>query len=170
MNINPGFKRAFQEELERAELVALLLRESSANVRPSAVTAQPRTGVLPLSYAQERLWLLEQLGLVGSAYNLPAAVRIRGALAVGGLAGSFVSIVDRHEGLRTRFAVSDGSPIQVIDAAGQLVLQVEDLGGLPEGEREAQASWLRRRVRWIGTGCSGRICCGCLRTSTLRWW
>src|ERR1043165_3777174 len=139
MNINPGFKRAFQEELERAELVALLLRESSANVRPSAVTAQPRTGVLPLSYAQERLWLLEQLGFVGSAYNLPAAVRLRGGLDVAALERSFVSIVDRHEGLRTRFAVSDGSPIQVIDAAGQLVLQVEDLGGLPEGEREAQA-------------------------------
>ena len=82
--------------------------------------ARARPAVLPLSYAQERLWLLEQIGGLGSAYNMPAAVRLRGALDVAALERAFAAVVERHEALRTRFAVVDGSPVQVIDA-GRIV-------------------------------------------------
>ncbi len=79
------------------------------------LVAQPRSDALPLSYAQERLWLLEQIGGLGSAYNLPAAIRLRGELDVAALQRAFALVVERHEVLRTRFAVLDGSPVQVID-------------------------------------------------------
>ena len=73
--------------------------------------------------------MLEQIEAVGSAYNMAAAVRLQGVLDVAALERSFAAVVDRHEGLRTRFAVMDGSPVQVIDAAGSFVLPVEDLSG-----------------------------------------
>ncbi len=108
-----------------------------------ALVAQPRPDALPLSYAQERLWLLEQIGGLSSAYNLAAAVRLRGALDGAALERSFAAIVGRHEALRTRFAVVNESPAQVINPAGSFELAIEDLSELPEGERAAAA---RQRI------------------------
>ena len=105
----------------------------------AALVVQRRPDGLPLSYAQERLWLLEQIGGVGTAYHMPAAVRLQGDLDVVALERSFATIVERHEGLRTRFAVVDGGPVQVIEPAGLFGLQVEDLSELPECERDASA-------------------------------
>jgi amino acid adenylation domain-containing protein len=104
-----------------------------------ALLAQPRGAVLPVSYAQERLWLLEQIGGLGSAYNMRASVRLRGLLDVSALERTFAAIVERHEGLRTRFASDNGTPVQMIDPPGLFVLQGEDLSGLPEQERSAAA-------------------------------
>jgi amino acid adenylation domain-containing protein len=95
--------------------------------------------VVPLSYAQERLWLLEQMGGLGSAYNMPALVRLRGELNVGALERSFAAVVDRHEALRTRFVVEDGSPVQVIDPPDRFGLQVEDLSEVAAGDRAGVA-------------------------------
>ena len=78
---------------------------------------------------------------------MPAAVRLRGALDVAALERSFAAVVERHEGLRTRFAVVDGSPVQVIDPAGSFELAIEDLSELPEGERAVAA---RRAGQCIG--------------------
>ncbi len=107
------------------------------------LVAQPRSDALPLSYAQERLWLLEQIGGPGTAYNMPAAVELRGALNAAALQRAFAVIVGRHEVLRTRFAVMEGNPVQVIDPADRFELAIEDFGGRPEGERMAAA---RERV------------------------
>ncbi|HEY2571433.1 MAG TPA: condensation domain-containing protein, partial [Solirubrobacteraceae bacterium] len=79
------------------------------------MTAVPREGALPLSYSQERLWFLDQLGLVGSAYNMPTAVRLVGRLDVAALAGALSEVVRRHEALRTRIEGHEGSGVQVID-------------------------------------------------------
>jgi acyl carrier protein len=65
--------------------------------------AHARPELLPLSYGQERLWILEQLGLPGGAYTIPSAVRLEGALEVEALERTLTSIVERHESLRTRF-------------------------------------------------------------------
>jgi acyl carrier protein len=109
---------------------------------------QQRPDELPLSYAQERLWLLEQIEAAGSAYNLSAAVRLRGSLDVEALSRSFAAIVERHEGLRTRFAVVDGSPVQMIGEAGLFRLELEDLSGFAEEEREGNAlRWTSAYVR-----------------------
>jgi hypothetical protein len=71
---------------------------------------------IPLSFAQERLWFLHRLGIVGAAYNIPLIVRIRGEVNVDALNGAFLELIHRHESLRTRFDLVDGVPRQIIMA------------------------------------------------------
>jgi amino acid adenylation domain-containing protein len=96
----------------------------------------------PLSFAQQRLWLLDQLEPDTSTYNEHKAMRISGRLDVGALERSLNEIVRRHEALRTRFEMADGEPVQVIAPTMGVELPIEDLSGLPQAEREAEA--LRR--------------------------
>jgi acyl-CoA synthetase (AMP-forming)/AMP-acid ligase II/aryl carrier-like protein len=102
----------------------------------------PRDSPLPLSYAQQRLWFLEQLGLSRHAYNLLEAIRLRGPLQVAALEQSFQEIVRRHEVLRTTFTNVAGQPLQVIGPAIPFPLVVVELHDLPEGEREQQVHTL----------------------------
>jgi amino acid adenylation domain-containing protein/FkbM family methyltransferase len=102
-----------------------------------ALVAQLRPAVVPLSYAQERLWVLEQIGGLGSTYHIAAAVRLQGKLDIGALELSFATVVERHEVLRTRFAAAGGVPVQVVDPPGPFVLQMEIVSDLPEVERPA---------------------------------
>ena len=127
------------------ELILSVLRdrERARGLAKPALVVQLRPDVVPLSFAQERLWLLEQIGGVGSAYHIPASVRLRGTLDIGALERSFAAVVERHEGLRTRFEVADGSPVQVIDPPGLFELSIEDLSGLAE---DGRASAARERV------------------------
>ena len=97
---------------------------------------------LPLSFAQQRLWFLNQLVQGDVSYNIPGAVRIKGELEVRALERSLGEIVRRHESLRTRFLAVEGEPRQVIDEAGDVELAVVDLRGLEESEWEAE---VRRR-------------------------
>jgi amino acid adenylation domain-containing protein len=141
------------DELRRrkAEIVGFLqqARDLMGRALPPLV-ARPRSAVVPLSYAQERLWFLEQLGLVGSAYHIAAAVRLDGALDVGALERGIGEVVRRHESLRTRFAAVDGQGIQVIEAAQAYRLEVVDLtelgpeAGANEARRRAQAQAAER--------------------------
>ncbi len=108
-------------------------------------------GDAPLSFAQQRLWFLDQLEPGGSFYNLTAAVRLTGGLAPGALAAAVGGVGRRHEALRTVFRQRDGEPVQrvlpppppsplpLVDLAalaaerreGELIRQVRRLGGLP---------------------------------------
>ncbi len=97
----------------------------------------------PLSFAQQRLWFLEQLEPGNVAYNIPLAVRLRGRLDVNALRASLQEIVRRHEALRTRFTRVGDQPAQVITPELSLAVTVDDLRDLPEAEREPEA---RRRV------------------------
>ncbi|HEV3391341.1 MAG TPA: amino acid adenylation domain-containing protein, partial [Solirubrobacteraceae bacterium] len=133
--------RALFEAPTVAELGAKVAaaRGAEAESGPPLVPAS-REGSLPLSYAQERLWLLEQIEEVGAAYNTPIVLRVHGALDVGKLSSALSSVVSRHEVLRTRFATVDGANMQVIDPPRAVSLRVEDLSGLPVASREAAAS------------------------------
>ena len=104
------------------------------------LTAQPRPAQLPLSYAQERLWLLEQIESLGAAYNVPAAVRLTGALDDAALEFAFGEIVRRHEALRTRFAITGDNAEQVIDPPGGFRLERLDLSTHEMSGREDELS------------------------------
>ena len=94
---------------------------------------------LPLSFAQQRLWFLDRLEPNNPLYNIPRAVRLTGPLSAAALEQSLNEIVRRHEVLRTRIGMSNGSPVQVIDSWRKLTLGVTDLSGVPLAEREAAA-------------------------------
>ncbi|HEY0511016.1 MAG TPA: amino acid adenylation domain-containing protein [Thermoanaerobaculia bacterium] len=102
----------------------------------------PRTGPLPLSFAQERLWFLDQLEPGGAAYHIAAAERLRGPLDTPALAAALDEIVRRHEPLRTTFAVESGGPVQRIAAPRRAVLPVLDLGGLAPDVQQREAERL----------------------------
>jgi hypothetical protein len=77
---------------------------------------------LPASYAQQRMWFLEQLEGGNAAYNVPVVYRLRGPLDVTALEGALNAVVARHETLRTVFAVEDGVPAQVISSPAPVSL------------------------------------------------
>jgi aspartate racemase len=97
---------------------------------------------LPLSFAQQRLWFIDQLEPGNSAYNCPAAVRLKGPLNVAALEQSVNEIVKRHEALRTIFTTVDGQPAQVIAPTLTVRLPVVNLQELHESEREAEVQGL----------------------------
>src|SRR6266576_2564818 len=97
------------------------------------------TYLFPVSFAQQRLWFLDQLLPGNPFYNIPAALRLKTRLNVAALRRSLNEIVRRHEALRTCFSVVDGQPVQVIAPVLELELAVADLGGIAEGERENEA-------------------------------
>jgi amino acid adenylation domain-containing protein/thioester reductase-like protein len=95
-------------------------------------------GVLPLSFAQERLWFLNQLEPDSAAYNIPAAMHLRGSLDGVALERSLNEIVQRHAVLRTTFVTVEGQPVQVVAPNLTLVIPVVDLQGLSEKQREIE--------------------------------
>ncbi|MDQ3258529.1 MAG: condensation domain-containing protein, partial [Acidobacteriota bacterium] len=100
--------------------------------------------VFPASFAQQRLWFLDQLEPGSSLYNHLSAIRLKGALSVEVLQRALNEIVARHETLRTTFATVDEEPVQIITLALSVPLSVFDLCGLQETEREAEAQRLVR--------------------------
>ncbi|MBW4564790.1 MAG: amino acid adenylation domain-containing protein [Mojavia pulchra JT2-VF2] len=104
----------------------------------SAITPVSRDGNLPLSFAQARLWLLEQLNPGSGIYNMPAKVRLVGELNIEALEETINEIIRRHEVLRTSFTSVDGQPLQVITPDVQIKIPVVDLQELPKAEQEAE--------------------------------
>jgi non-ribosomal peptide synthetase component F len=98
--------------------------------------------VFPASFAQQRLWFLDQLEPGSPFYNIPQAISIQGNLNVEALRLTFEEIVRRHEVLRTTFSLVDGSPIQVIAKHSKLSLPVIDLTSLTESERDLESARL----------------------------
>ncbi len=92
---------------------------------------------IPLSFAQGRLWFLDQLQPGTATYNIPVAVRLQGHLNVSALEESLNCIINRHEALRTNFIVESGQPTQVIAETLKLTLPVVDLRCVPEAQRES---------------------------------
>ncbi|MBX9762631.1 MAG: amino acid adenylation domain-containing protein [Pseudomonadaceae bacterium] len=92
----------------------------------------PRGERLPLSFAQQRMWLIGQLEPDSSAYHMVGAFSLEGELDRAALVGALELILARHEALRTRFVESDGQPWQVIDPPGALALEERDLRGEPQ--------------------------------------
>jgi hypothetical protein len=107
-------------------------------VVPPIVPA-PRHQRLPLSFAQQRLWVLDQIEPNNPLYNIPRAIRLTGVLNVEALETALNGIVERHEILRTTYGSEKGQPFQVIAAEFRLPLPVIDLRNCPAAERETEA-------------------------------
>ncbi len=130
---------ALAEELERGR------GESNAPDAP-AISRAERTGPLPVSPAQFRQWFLWQMDERSTAYHISHALRLKGSLDIEALRHAFVTLVARHESLRTIFrASSEGSAEQIVQRTGRLEIQVTDLSGLSYEAREARASEEARR-------------------------
>ena len=129
----------------KRELLMLRLRKTAAaQTRPEAppITAADRSRPLPLSFAQQRLWFIDQLDhAAGAAYHMPAGLRLTGKLDKAALKATLERIVARHESLRTTFASVDGQTVQVIAAPDcGFTLGERDLSQLCAAEREAVLS------------------------------
>ncbi|WP_237715982.1 non-ribosomal peptide synthetase [Rubrivivax gelatinosus] len=95
--------------------------------------------MVPLSWAQQRIWFLAQLDAAAAqAYHIAAGVRLRGPLRHDAFTTALDRLVARHEALRTTFPQRAGQPIQEVAAAGRFALQVQDLRTVPAGERETR--------------------------------
>ncbi|HEY2737543.1 MAG TPA: condensation domain-containing protein, partial [Thermoanaerobaculia bacterium] len=141
---------AFQVELGLHELfaeptVAGLAARVEAAVRAGSGLAAPpikrrsRDLELPLSFAQQRLWFIDQLEPGSALYNVPIALRASGELSVGVLARTLAEVVRRHEALRTVFSGASGGARQVILPPARLTVPLVDLSGLPPELREPEA-------------------------------
>ncbi|HZN09751.1 MAG TPA: amino acid adenylation domain-containing protein, partial [Pyrinomonadaceae bacterium] len=105
----------------------------------SAITPVAHTSEFPLSFAQQRLWFLNELDGESAFYNLTWAVRLHGELDVHALREAIRTIVNRHETLRTTFSVVDGQPIQVISDSTDVAFSITDLRDVPDVLLEDEA-------------------------------
>jgi amino acid adenylation domain-containing protein/non-ribosomal peptide synthase protein (TIGR01720 family) len=115
------------------------LRVSGETALIPPIRRVDRGGPLPLSYQQERMWVLDQLEPGNPFYNVSAAQRFTGALDLALADRALKEVVRRHEVLRTSYEVIDGRPMQVIHPDALPDLRVHDLRGFPEEGREAEA-------------------------------
>jgi amino acid adenylation domain-containing protein len=120
-----------------AQRVADAAGHGSAS-RRATIGPCARRGPAPLSFSQERTWFLHKLAPESPSYNVPAAMRIRGALNSDALAAALRSILNRHEILRTVFPVIDGRPVQLVTES-HIDLTIVDLRSEPESQRKARA-------------------------------
>ncbi|HEY1939134.1 MAG TPA: condensation domain-containing protein, partial [Candidatus Angelobacter sp.] len=101
------------------------------------LTAVPRGQMLPLSFAQQRLWFIDQLEPTSAAYNSPTAIWLTGSLDRQALDYSVTEIVRRHEVLRTSFPLENGEPVQRIAPSGKVSVPLVDIAEIPEQEQVA---------------------------------
>jgi amino acid adenylation domain-containing protein len=121
--------------------LALHAEKSVASSQPEipAMVRVPRNQPLPLSFAQQRLWVLDRMEPNNPLYNIPRVMRVKGDLKIAALVDALNEIARRHESQRTTFAIGkDGEPVQVIPESFNLEVPIVDLSGRPESERAAR--------------------------------
>ena len=133
--------------LSSAERMLLERRLSDSGLvagEKNTISKRVASDCCALSFAQQRLWFLDQLEPNGCVYNLPHAWRLTGQLNIEAIKRSLDAIVSRHEAIRTIFVLQDASPIQVIRESRPVELSVDDLSEATEGDREAELQRLLR--------------------------
>ncbi|MBV2155356.1 non-ribosomal peptide synthase/polyketide synthase [Kitasatospora sp. SUK 42] len=127
--------RAVFDHPTPAGLARLLTEEQGGPARPPVLPVA-RDGAAPMSYAQQRLWFLEEFAPGGAEYVTALALRLRGALDADALGAALRALTARHESLRTTFDSVDGHGVQHIHPPQDVPLLAHDLAELPEPERE----------------------------------
>ncbi len=116
-----------QEKRENENTIIRKREETTSEQRSDEKVNARRIRTAPLSFAQQRLWFLDQYEPDNILYNIPAAIRLHGTLDVKALERSLNEILRRHEALRTTFAVVGESPVQVVNEAPDFQLTVVEL-------------------------------------------
>ncbi len=127
--LTADFSRELQQR--KTEIITFLEQAASAQA-PSSIVPLPRTGDLPLSFAQQRLWFLEQLQPESAVYHVPIAVRLSGRLSIPQFKQALQDLIQRHESLRTNFQIVNNQPIQIIRSYLSLSIPTIDLQHLSE--------------------------------------
>jgi amino acid adenylation domain-containing protein len=135
--VNPGNQPTDSLSPEKMKLYERLLKQKGLKtLAEQTIPRRPGEGPCELSFAQQRLWFLDQFEPGGSAYNIPAALRLTGLLDVSVLEQCLQEIVNRHESLRTAFPIIDGQARQVVTPVLTADLSVLDLRKVSEIQRE----------------------------------
>jgi natural product biosynthesis luciferase-like monooxygenase protein/amino acid adenylation domain-containing protein/FkbM family methyltransferase len=134
--------RALFEAPTPAELALriAMLRGDAAPAEETPLVPVDRSGPLPLSFAQRRMWWAHHLQGAPESYNLSVGLRLAGALDAEALRRALEGVVARHEALRTRFAEVDGQPVQIVEPAAPFELPVIDLSPVAPAGREARVA------------------------------
>ncbi|HEX7980365.1 MAG TPA: condensation domain-containing protein, partial [Gemmatimonadaceae bacterium] len=137
-----GTSGHFDDDLDLLD--SLLGEEGIGSGAERAIPRRARDVAVPMSFAQELLWMLDRASPGLTAYHLPTARRLRGRLDLAALERALSLLVERHESLRTRFTEVDGEPRLIIDPPGAVSASVVDLSALPVEERESEAERIAR--------------------------
>ena len=133
-------KQITELSVEKRQLLERYLKTAGLNLSRAVILPRSReTNKFPLSFAQQRLWFLDQLEPNTAVYNVPDMHYFNGPINLAALERSLSELLRRHEILRTTFHSIDGEPVQVIAEPQAQHLEVIDLSDLPEPEREAEA-------------------------------
>jgi amino acid adenylation domain-containing protein len=132
--LDPKRREAFMRLLKERQPKGVELRPSVRRRRDGAA--------FPLSFAQQRLWLIDQLEPGTSRYNVPESIRLRGHLDAEALSASLNTVVRRHEVLRTRFTLEGETPRQCVEAELDVRVRHDDVSASPEAGRLAEAERL----------------------------
>lgn len=134
-NLSPKQREQVLEKLRQQQLAATAQKSQ-------AIPVISREEEIPLSYAQQRLWFIENTGLSSNAYHIPLTLHLVGNLNEVALQQSFDKIIDRHETLRTTFRSINETPVQVIQPPFELGLSKKDLSGLTPFQQKTQLQQL----------------------------
>ena len=137
--MNNFIQRIAKLSPKKQELLSRLFEKEQLDFARVVITPRKSSASVPLSFAQQRLWFLDQLEPDSTAYNIPDTHCFDGPLNLQALQRSLSEIVRRHEILRTTFHSIDGEAVQVIAEAQPQRLEMIDLSDLPEAERKAKA-------------------------------
>ncbi len=129
-----------RQEIAKRKIDIISLLQEAKQSKSDQLSIQPvaRDGKLPLSFAQQRLWFIDQISPDSAAYNMLEALRLDGSPNIAALEQSLSELIRRHEILRTTFPTVDGKPIQLIAPPTPLTLPIHDLQGLSSEEQTDQ--------------------------------
>lgn len=131
--------RRYQLSPSKQALLAKRLRGEIQSDSPiNLIPRRDSTDSAPLSFPQQRLWLLQQIDRDNSAYNEHGAIQLTGSLNVAALERSLNEIIERHESLRTTFKMIEGQPVQIICPSLTIKLPTVNLSDLPLSEQKNQ--------------------------------
>ena len=136
----PALSAEAELSAEELALLEMMLAEEGVELSTqSTIPQRSHEDKSPLSYAQQRLWFLEQLEPGSSVYHIPAAFWLKGKVETAVLEASLNQLAQRHESLRTVFMAEDGEPFQKVLLGMGLPLNCVDFRQVPAAEREAEA-------------------------------